>query len=115
VQKAKPPIKPSNPPKVATFLGKGQASILPCSPSPPNPLISPTLSLPLPFPPNRIGVCVGAGKPRYDGSNSEGNRFISNDELVLPPSLSCGLLWAPHISLRFVVAVTCWHQFGLCF
>lgn len=43
VKAAKPPIKPSKPPKVATFLGKG--------------------------------------KPRYDGSNSEGNRFISNDEL----------------------------------
>jgi len=44
IQKAtRPPIKPSKPPKVATFLGKG--------------------------------------KPRYDGSNSEGNRFISNDEL----------------------------------
>jgi len=31
--------------------------------------------------PPKVGSFLGRGKPRYDGSNSEGNRFISNDEL----------------------------------
>jgi len=37
-----------------------------------------------PFKPNKppkVATFLGKGKPRYDGTNSEGNRFIMNDDL----------------------------------
>ncbi len=31
--------------------------------------------------PPKVATFLAKGKPRYDGSNSEGNRFIMNDDL----------------------------------
>jgi len=31
--------------------------------------------------PPKVATFLAKGKPRYDGTNSEGNRFIMNDDL----------------------------------
>jgi len=42
---------------------------------------APGLKPNIPSKPPKAASFLGKGKPRYDGSNSEGNRFICNDDL----------------------------------